>query len=408
MHKSEKIRELLLDLISSCRPVTIERIATLSDAEWDQARRLAHQHRIGPLLHHQCGISGIDVFLPDAVRKAWNDAHRRATIRALQHQRALLRLDEMLEAVPYVALKGMWLAWHAYPAPALRPVRDIDLLVAPENAVRAFDVLTRNGFRQRSDLQLDPAHYVADRKHLPALVSDELDVVVEVHSRLMHGAIESEGRASFGTAKSVLMTSTTCGHDRASLPYPSATTTLLHLIIHSIYDHRCDNGPLVLADIAWTTRSARLDWQYFWAAAKEGGWDRGACLLFDLTERYHGDLPIEWGDRRRGSTPANILDETVMLMLQNIDQKSFVHNAHSVSTSPSLIGRLAAVAGLLRPSPEAIASAAGLSKLSERRWWHYPNWLVSRSMRTLKGLTRPEARRDAGRTKSLDTWLEAA
>lgn len=74
--------------------------------------------------------------------------YRRAAIRALRLQHALIDLKRIWgkAEIPFFALKGAWLAQHIYLHPALRPMRDIDVLVRANQAAHAYAVLLDNGY----------------------------------------------------------------------------------------------------------------------------------------------------------------------------------------------------------------------------------------------------------------------
>ena len=115
---------------------------------------MAAAQRLEPLLCWQAERGGWA--LPETVAAAWRSARRDAAIAALAQQAALrLALARLGEAgIAAVALKGVALAWRHYPEAALRPMRDIDLLVPHARAIEAFAVLTAAGFVPETD---DPA-----------------------------------------------------------------------------------------------------------------------------------------------------------------------------------------------------------------------------------------------------------
>jgi hypothetical protein len=83
-----------------------------------------------------------------AIRQLLAHEHRRS---ARLNLSALADLHTMLPAfaaaqVPVLLMKGAALATRLYPMPSLRPMRDLDLLVRPEHATQAHDVLTGLGY----------------------------------------------------------------------------------------------------------------------------------------------------------------------------------------------------------------------------------------------------------------------
>jgi hypothetical protein len=96
-------------------------------------------------------------------------------------------LKELLSAaraasIPLILLKGAATAWLAYPDPALRPMRDLDILVQPADLPGLYAILDRMGFVT----PLSQSSLVISDKHLPhaELQRDGLTVTLEVHTRL--------------------------------------------------------------------------------------------------------------------------------------------------------------------------------------------------------------------------------
>ena len=103
--------------------------------EWDALIPLAESHSMSPLLYVH--LQQIDAPLPPDVKLQLQGLF-------LRHKRAneirLARLAEILavleaENIPMMVLKGGVLVSLIYPAPGLRPMSDLDILVPPEQAV---------------------------------------------------------------------------------------------------------------------------------------------------------------------------------------------------------------------------------------------------------------------------------
>jgi hypothetical protein len=80
--------------------------------------------------------------------------------------------------IPVMLLKGAALAHLVYPAPRLRPMRDVDVLVAPEHAGRAWTLLRDRGFSPFG------RHPGRGHHHLHALAAtiDGVTVTIEIHT----------------------------------------------------------------------------------------------------------------------------------------------------------------------------------------------------------------------------------
>lgn len=144
---------------------------------WPLLPEAAEAHGLSPLVRHHLLASGVSV--PPSAARALAVLAARHQVRG-QVQRAVLfdivaRFEDA--GIACLVLKGGVLAFDIYASPDLRPLRDLDLLVGPEDCARAQDVLRTLGF----------ATPVATRRrehhHLPAAtcVRDGHVVAVEIH-----------------------------------------------------------------------------------------------------------------------------------------------------------------------------------------------------------------------------------
>ena len=154
------LRHTVLDLISTVRPVSVSRSTALSDSDWRSILGMVKQHRIGPMLHRRCQSVPSGVAIPTFVAEQWVAAYRKSAFRYLSFRKTLDRLRTVLDeaGIPFAALKGAWLAQHAYRDPALRPMRDIDFLVALNRASRPIACWKKTGLRVTPTI---PCHLAA-------------------------------------------------------------------------------------------------------------------------------------------------------------------------------------------------------------------------------------------------------
>lgn len=256
------------------------------DAEcWQKLDAIAAEHRLRPHLHGRRQRGEIVTRVPAGVAHEWQEAHRISALTMLAQQRVLRRLAMLLEEakIAVVALKGAWLAWHAYPAAAERPMRDIDLLVAQSDAPQALELLLAQGFELASQLAGDAAGHAARFKQFPPLVGPE-GAIVELHAH----AWEPPGSMEWLTPPlddaGLLARSIAEPGERSRSLCPA--DMLAQLCIHAAYSHRFEVGPLLLADIDYLLRARKFDWPGFWRAAGDGGFQRGAALALALVDRW--------------------------------------------------------------------------------------------------------------------------
>jgi hypothetical protein len=403
MNRLEIIKFLLLDMISGMRTADRDVIASLTSNEWDAFEEMAAQHRIEPLLYQRYADVGSSWAVPADVRSRWAEAYRQSALRSLQLQRTLIGVDAALKAagIPYAALKGAWLAWHAYPHPALRPMRDIDILVPRERTLEAFDVLLAGNFVRLAQYMSSPSEALEQHKHLPPIVDSRTSISVEVHSRLIE-----HGRAKGGASDINLL------HNRVSaksgntdISYLSKIDSLLHLIEHSAYDHLFNNGPAVLIDIAMLVKSGVLDWKSFWKTAQSQDRVRGCTLVLAMVERYHGDVGIAWPADVCKQIPEPIVKSAALMMLQDFNCRASV-NLSAEFKAASGWKRVDLVKRRLVTSRHMLASFSGLSLNDKLIWLVYPIWLIARFLQYARAQLNRSVRAETQRAGQVVKWLE--
>lgn len=114
--------------------------------EWHPLLSAAEQEGMSPLLKRHLDAAGVDY--PVSIRRSLSLLVRRhqhlATIRTTILEEVIQLLAEA--GIQPLILKGAALAYTLYPDPALRPMRDIDLLFRKEDAHQAQRLLIANRF----------------------------------------------------------------------------------------------------------------------------------------------------------------------------------------------------------------------------------------------------------------------
>ncbi len=153
--------------------------APADDTNWDEVIRLANDHLIGPRLHRSIAAS---VHATPTDREAMDylaslDAANRERNLRLSDQLAELVQSLLAEGIEPIVLKGaaelVRGAPHAVPS---RMMRDLDILVRPDEAARADMVMRACGY---SSFQEDPGFHTAANYFRPTDVG-----AVDVHVRL--------------------------------------------------------------------------------------------------------------------------------------------------------------------------------------------------------------------------------
>jgi len=147
--------------------------------DWVAVAARAEAHGMGPLLAHHLRKVGTTIDAPALTQLRLSTLRHR-----LANRIRMAVLVEILDlfgdaGIGVIVLKGGALANLLYSEPGLRPMQDLDLLVAPGNAARAHELLGELGFRVPS---LED-HKRGFSHELPGatLVRKGVRVAVEIH-----------------------------------------------------------------------------------------------------------------------------------------------------------------------------------------------------------------------------------
>ena len=363
---------------------------------WPATAAMAAAQRLEPLLAWQAERGGWTV--PPAVAAAWRTARRDATYAALSQQAALrLALARLGEAgIAAVALKGVALAWRHYPEAALRPMRDIDLLVAEDRAIEASQVLAAAGFVPETD---DPAtlrQALADDHQLPAQYHPGLGVTIELHHRLGDPPQRRGYRVPQLAPAGVMARAVALECGGAMIPCPAPQDLAAHLIVHALYGHRLDCGPLVLADLHFLAADRAVDWAALRDQAVRDGWARGHDLLLALVERSFGSLPTALAHR----PPTAVLDAAEAALMLDPEARGQAEALSDLTAAQSGPALRRALLRRLAPDRQVVAQEGG--GRSALAFW--PIWAVRRVARAIRRRGNgPDARAAA----EVMRWIQA-
>lgn len=169
------------------RPAAVElaQQARQSGWSWEAVAACAFGEGLAPLLYARISPTGLWPEIPPAVRAELALACEASAIRSAA---LLTALEELLDrlgraGVPVLLLKGAALAGALYGDPALRPMRDLDLLVPETDVSRALDVLIACGYTV-AHAEPRPGSALAWENELLLTRPAVIGVSVELHWRL--------------------------------------------------------------------------------------------------------------------------------------------------------------------------------------------------------------------------------
>ncbi|MFY9241026.1 MAG: nucleotidyltransferase family protein, partial [Roseovarius sp.] len=253
----------LLDLMFGNQAAAVAAAKRLTASEWTALMPAIQEHRLAPLLLVRLQRLDMPAALPTALLQTITRAFEQSNWRSLRLKAELIRLHRLLDrnGIAYAALKGAYVAFAAYPQPALRPMRDLDILVHPSDAIPVFNLLQQQaGYERATQFRGSPAAAMQVSKHLPALRHANSGISIEIHHRLI-----SPGSAKIDLAEDPALWDRIIRHPLGSdhVAFLSPTECLLHLLEHAVYDHHLNNGPLILSDIHHLIQKTTIDWTLF-------------------------------------------------------------------------------------------------------------------------------------------------
>jgi Uncharacterised nucleotidyltransferase len=301
----------IFPLLWGKQDVAAQLAATLTDAAWQQIDFHGGQHRLRPLLHSRAKQGSWAV--PAAILDAWQQAYRRSAMRSLQQRAELVRIGTALKAEGIAALVlkgGAFLGQQGFDS-ALRPMRDLDILIPTQHLPKAHGLLCDMGYRPVSD------HLSPSAKHMPALIGN--GVAVELHRHIFdtqdsHAAIRETNFIARCWNRAL----------PATISAPAAfcpSDALLHLIWHAVLDNQFNNGPLLLTDIQNLTSCSAFDWNLFWQEAQQLKMVRSCQLALRFNERVSG-LAVAWAAHEPDDLPNNYVELVGNLMLVNTEKRT--------------------------------------------------------------------------------------
>lgn len=392
-----KPREFLLRICAAgTTNVAGEMLGDFGTDEWVWLGKRIREYRLSPQFHRWASETSHWAW-PGELQGQWAKRHGRWVEREFAQRKALADVGAVLSGagIDYVVLKGGALALAAYPAPGLRPMRDIDILV-PRDAIDEANRLIRAlGFELPGNFE---EHEVEDKHHLPLLQNRD-GVRLELHHRLSEHGWPGEGALTERLLR-VANPHDLAGH-QVMLADPMSNA--LHLAAHAGLSHMFDNGPLVLSDLRHLDRTGNIDWRECRAIAMKLGLQRPLELSLALLQRF-GPYKTVGGEV---DVPHDHVERAAKLMTQELEQRwdrlQLRRHDHVEGASRSAIPWRAII-----PSRTKLASAAGRDVDDPLRWLAYPRWLLDRGSRFLRARSDRSLVSAVKQDAALANWLDSS
>jgi hypothetical protein len=389
--REEEVKLWLLRALLDPPPDHNAAIETFDVADWRIIRHAAGQHRLRPMLNLLARDEWAERPVPEAFRVNCHRSYDKALVRQFERRALLFEIADALTSaeIDFAVLKGCALLSGVYPDPAVRPIRDIDLLLRPSDIKRASQLLIdRCQCVPQSQVTGEVLEDYTIHKHAEPLWHQARGVPIELHVRLVDRPRTGSGGLLFDPEQ-LLARAVPRQLGSRTLPCLAWPETLLHLIAHGVHDHQLNNGPLLLTDALAIARTGGVDWDAFWRLADEGGWTGAARLVADLLA-YLTSNAAPFGNPGGAPTPELVLRSAAVLLLQERSPAAGVSGWSRLHARPSLRSVWARLR-LRSQRSGADASAAT------------PAATLGAMLRALRNRS---ARREIARSAAVYRWLE--
>jgi hypothetical protein len=298
-----RARALLLACLQTpLRPQDVAMAAgNLCEAGWTHFVALAAEQRVRPLVRAALTRSdGVQV--PVAIAATLAKQCRRIAVDQLVKHAELGQIvrDFAVADIPVIVLKGGCLGTLVYRDVAMREMNDLDLLVPRASLQRAVDVLVGRGYQPQRPFIVETE--VAFMHHLAPFVKGP--VAVEIHWNITPPGWPYTIDPADLWPRAVPMP----GGDMSGLRL-GLEDLLLHLCVHSSYQHQFECGLRPSCDIAALIRryGDHIDWDAVCQRAEHWRWMKGVAVALALSHHVVGAAVPPAVLRRLGSRHTDLL-----------------------------------------------------------------------------------------------------
>jgi hypothetical protein len=265
-----------------------------NDFEWGIARSVCVMHGLAGVLAGRLRWRG-----PDSWAKFLGEQQRHMRLREPRARELLARLDDATRArdIPIVPLKGSALLALGVHGEGVRPMSDIDLLVAPGKAAALAETLQSLGYRPSHTI---PRHtvFVPVDQALPETFGEHVDIPFRIE---LHPAIAEHLPISLVDITARLWPRD--AHPGAN-SYASNGALFCHLLLHTAGGMRTNTLRFMqLIDLArFAPRVTREEWSWLTANGEDAWW---MYPVLRMVARFFPDaIPADALAATRAACPA--------------------------------------------------------------------------------------------------------
>lgn len=150
--------------------------------DWETLINQAEHHGLAPLLYKH--LSGIETLIPRDYKHKLQGLYLRHRQANTIRNKAIVEILNLFQRsnIDVLLIKGSALSNFLYSSNAMRPMRDIDILVRKEDANTAQQTLLKNGYQAEPHSHIPEGHH-----HLDPVIKkiDGMNIQIEIHHNLL-------------------------------------------------------------------------------------------------------------------------------------------------------------------------------------------------------------------------------
>jgi len=364
----DEVAGVLLDLLRrEPRSPVDSRLRAFRAEQWRELLQLARLQQLRGLAHYRLQKLGLLEFAPPEVRAELRDAYLATIAANLSLYHDLTRITRTLKErrIPLLVLKGAHLARAVYPAPGLREMIDLDLLVPRRELLNAFDAIAALGYYPNPQDNKGAQERLRSHHHLIGLRKGAHHMV-ELHWHLevpVRWPIEEFWQRAVPFEQDGESTLALCPED-----------LLLHLCHHLSYQHRFSFGLRPLVDVALVVErfGRELNWRAFNDRAVRLGWQRGVVLTLRIArELLAAEIPAELALDREPISFAEQEEAAISLLFNPGDWCQVPPGLAQLWQQPVLKEKFSILWQRVFLPREQLNQLYSLDGSSLKRYWYY-------------------------------------
>lgn len=355
------IQNLLLTTLNPKLEIVPQQVSIVSLKDWEALFQLAQQQHVTPLLYTRLREKGVQTAVPAPIWQHLHHHHQLNTVRNKCIYRELGKISTALQekGIPFIPLKGAFLADKVYGSLGERVVGDLDLLVLKESMPQVIAISEKLNYKNTKPVVLDVI--LKQSQHLPPFSNRMIGLEIEWHWHIVsptaHNAIPVDGLWLRAMPTSV---ANIAAHTL------SPEDLILHIADHVSYHHEFTFGMRSLCDLSviCVFYDANIDWDVVVERAVQWRWQRGVYLALKLAKVHFGaSVPQFVLDALRPADFREELVETaVSQIFTNPAEFQFVPTAfRRFQGTQGIVNKLGIVRDSLFPSPERMVVRYGIA-----------------------------------------------